>query len=266
MGCVSRAARDICSQVLGIVPKPMALNRHHQKDKWRKASCFRRDYDNKTIEKQVNVEYRKFRDVGISFDMIDMYEKMFKGNVAVGNCVMIISSTILLEETLGDSDHDKQTVNRENKEASQGSKGKKGKLGGATKLSKQIDRLVEVVESRSTTTSMHISSLETSIPEVMEVVSTLPGAEKGWEGSAHDTRVFLSVLRDSQSNFSKPPNGKYYLVDVGYPQMKGFAGPYKGERYHLSHFHRGEQQTGHKEIFNHAHSSLRSIIERTFGV
>ena len=55
-------------------------------------------------------------------------------------------------------------------------------------------------------------------------------------------------------------------MDAGYPQMKGFLGPYKGERYHLPHSHRGEEPTGHKEIFNHAHSSLRSIIERTFGV
>ena len=68
----------------------------------------------------MNVEYRKFRDVGIIPDMMDMYDKMFKGSVAVGNCVMIPSSTILLEETVGDSEHDKQTVNRENEEASQG--------------------------------------------------------------------------------------------------------------------------------------------------
>ncbi|KAK2658841.1 hypothetical protein Ddye_005374 [Dipteronia dyeriana] len=88
----------------------------------------------------------------------------------------------------------------------------------------------------------------------------------GWEGSDHDSRVFLSALCDPQSNFSKPPNGKYYLVDAGYPQMKGFLGPYNGERYHIPHFRRGEQPTGHKEIFNHVYSSLRSIIERIFGV
>ncbi|KAB2606497.1 hypothetical protein D8674_006214 [Pyrus ussuriensis x Pyrus communis] len=29
----------------------------------------------------------------------------------------------------------------------------------------------------------------------------------GWEGTAHDTRVFLSVLRNPNLNFSKPPNG-----------------------------------------------------------
>ena len=60
--------------------------------------------------------------------------------------------------------------------------------------------------------------------------------------------------------------GKYYLVDIGYPQMKGYLGPYKGERYHLPDFRRGRQPSGKKEIFNHAHSSLRCTIERTFGV
>ncbi|XP_040363070.1 putative nuclease HARBI1 [Rosa chinensis] len=88
----------------------------------------------------------------------------------------------------------------------------------------------------------------------------------GWEGTAHDSRVFLSAFRNPRSNFPKPPNGKYYVVDAGYPQMKGFLGPYKGERYHLPHFRRGDEPAGHKEIFNHAHSSLRSVIERTFGV
>ncbi|XP_062099963.1 uncharacterized protein LOC133805828 [Humulus lupulus] len=51
-------------------------------------------------------------------------------------------------------------------------------------------------------------------------------AYAGWEGSAHDTRIFYTALRDSTSNFPKPP----------------------------------------QEVFNQAHSSLRSVIERTFGV
>ncbi|CAN6711241.1 unnamed protein product [Malus baccata var. baccata] len=63
-----------------------------------------------------------------------------------------------------------------------------------------------------------------------------------------------------------PYIGKYYLVDAGYPQMRGYLGPYEGERYHLPDFHRGAEPTGHKEVFNHIHSSLRSIIERIFGV
>ena len=42
--------------------------------------------------------------------------------------------------------------------------------------------------------------------------------------------------------------------------------PYKGERYHLPDFRRGSQPMGMHEIFNHAHSSLRCTIGRTFGV
>ena len=60
--------------------------------------------------------------------------------------------------------------------------------------------------------------------------------------------------------------GKYYLVDVGYPELCGYLEPYKGERYHLSEFRRGSQPIGYKELFNYKHSSLRSVIERTFEV
>jgi hypothetical protein len=59
---------------------------------------------------------------------------------------------------------------------------------------------------------------------------------------------------------------KYYLVDAGYPHMKGYMGPYKGERYHLLDFRRGSQSRVMHEIFNYAHSSLRCTIEITFEV
>ena len=29
----------------------------------------------------------------------------------------------------------------------------------------------------------------------------------GWEGSVHDTRIFLSCLNNESDNFSKPPAG-----------------------------------------------------------
>ena len=61
--------------------------------------------------------------------------------------------------------------------------------------------------------------------------------------------------------------GKYYVVDFGYPMMKGYLAPYKGISFHLQDFRRrgGSPRTRH-EKFNHAHSSLRCVIERTFGV
>ncbi|XP_052305353.1 protein ALP1-like [Populus trichocarpa] len=88
----------------------------------------------------------------------------------------------------------------------------------------------------------------------------------GWEGSAHDTRIFLEAIDNSTINFPKPLEGKYYLVDAGYPNEYGYLGPYKGERYHFQEFRRRGQPSGRKEVFNRAHSSLRNVIERSFGV
>ncbi|XP_050363297.1 uncharacterized protein LOC126782157 [Argentina anserina] len=89
----------------------------------------------------------------------------------------------------------------------------------------------------------------------------------GWEGSAHDTRVFLSVLRNPEMNFPMPPPGKYYVVDSGYPQMSGFLTPDKGHKQHFQQYRgRGQEPRNEKEVFNQVHSSLRGVIERTFGV
>jgi hypothetical protein len=60
--------------------------------------------------------------------------------------------------------------------------------------------------------------------------------------------------------------GKYYLVDVGYPNEYGYLGPYKGERYHFQDFWRRGQPPSQEKRFNHAHSLLLNVIERAFGV
>ena len=61
--------------------------------------------------------------------------------------------------------------------------------------------------------------------------------------------------------------GKYYLVDSGYPNRPGFLAPYRGTTYHIREFrHRQGGPTGKNEVFNYAHSSLRNIIERSFGI
>ena len=56
------------------------------------------------------------------------------------------------------------------------------------------------------------------------------------------------------------------MVDTRYSQTLGYLGPYKGIRYHLPDFQRGQAPQGYQELFNKAHSSLRSCIERTFEV
>jgi hypothetical protein len=58
------------------------------------------------------------------------------------------------------------------------------------------------------------------------VVTSLPG-------SAHETRVFLDTLVTYKDNFPHPPQVKYYHVDFGYPNSKGYLAPYKGQRYHV---------------------------------
>ncbi|CAH1413504.1 unnamed protein product [Lactuca virosa] len=95
----------------------------------------------------------------------------------------------------------------------------------------------------------------------------------GWEGTAHDTRIFNEARRRHEVKFPLPANGKFYLVDVGYPNTKGYLAPYKGSniRYHIPDFRRGQTRAsrepkGFKEKFNYYHSSLRNVIERTFGV
>ncbi|XP_035831677.1 putative nuclease HARBI1 isoform X2 [Helianthus annuus] len=94
----------------------------------------------------------------------------------------------------------------------------------------------------------------------------------GWEGTAHDTRIFLEALRKPEVKFPRPTD-KYYVVDVGYPNTRGYLAPYNGNdvRYHIPDFRRGQTAAqrapkGLKETFNYYHSSLRNVIERTFGV
>lgn len=57
------------------------------------------------------------------------------------------------------------------------------------------------------------------------------------------------------------------MVDEGYPNKLGFLASYRNVRYHLQDFcYRGQRPCQGNEIFNYAHSSLRNIIERCFGV
>ncbi|KAK9034396.1 hypothetical protein V6N11_050563 [Hibiscus sabdariffa] len=85
----------------------------------------------------------------------------------------------------------------------------------------------------------------------------------GWEGSAHDSRVLTDALRRPRG--FNIPEGKYYLADAGYGIRNGIISPYRGVRYHLKEFsdHRPENA---KELFNLRHSSLRTTVERVFGI
>ncbi|XP_020584780.1 uncharacterized protein LOC110027620 [Phalaenopsis equestris] len=81
----------------------------------------------------------------------------------------------------------------------------------------------------------------------------------GWEGSAHDSRIFSFATRNRSQCFPHPSSG--------YPMQRGYLKPYFDSRYHLPDFERASGTVcGRNEMFNKRHSSLRGVIERTFGV
>ncbi|XP_038705743.1 uncharacterized protein LOC120001469 isoform X2 [Tripterygium wilfordii] len=89
----------------------------------------------------------------------------------------------------------------------------------------------------------------------------------GWEGSVADSRVLRAVLDDPDQNFPHVPEGKYYLVDMGYSNMEGFIAPYPGVQCHLQEYKGANQLPRNaEELFNHRHSSLRNVIQKSFNV
>lgn len=88
----------------------------------------------------------------------------------------------------------------------------------------------------------------------------------GWPGSVHDMRVFNDAQTRFSAKFPKPPLGKFYLVDSGYPNRPGYLAPYKGITYHFQEYNESTLPRGRREHFNYCHSSCRNVIERSFGV
>ena len=87
----------------------------------------------------------------------------------------------------------------------------------------------------------------------------------GWEGSAHDGRV-LTAARLLKTPLRCPPN-RYYLADAGYTNTPTTLVPYRGVRYHLRETEEAQMRPRNaKELFNLRHSSLRNVVERTFGI
>ena len=85
----------------------------------------------------------------------------------------------------------------------------------------------------------------------------------GWEGSAHDAKV----LNDAKEKGLPMRQGKFYLADAGYALSRLTLTPYRGVRYHLKEWGRGNQRPAdYKELFNLRHSALRNVVERIFGI
>ncbi|XP_011622943.1 uncharacterized protein LOC105420565 [Amborella trichopoda] len=88
----------------------------------------------------------------------------------------------------------------------------------------------------------------------------------GWEGFASDSKVLYDAISNEGSRLTVL-EGKYYLVDGGYPTIRGFIGPHRRVRYHLNEFTSGPRAPqNHNELFNKRHSTLRNVVGRTFGL
>jgi hypothetical protein len=67
---------------------------------------------------------------------------------------------------------------------------------------------------------------------------TFQYALTGWEGSAHDGKVFWDVLTRGLNI----PVGKYYLGDAGYALKPYCLTPNHGTQYHLKEFVKGSRK------------------------
>ncbi|KAL4587426.1 hypothetical protein LXL04_000297 [Taraxacum kok-saghyz] len=124
------------------------------------------------------------------------------------------------------------------------SSGQKRTTKSKSSYEEKLDVVLDALSTKSTQTFPQNTSFPT-LADCMPIVSSFPGFEEE----------------------------KYYVVDAGYPNTRGYLALYKGAtiRYHLPDFQRAQTPalrapSGAKETFNFRHSSLRNIIERTFGV
>lgn len=86
----------------------------------------------------------------------------------------------------------------------------------------------------------------------------------GWEGSVADSTLWLEGRR---IGILPIPEGKYFLGDAGFANCDTCLTPYRGVRYHLKEWASANKKPQNKEeLFNLRHSSLRNVIERTFGI
>ncbi|KAL6494285.1 hypothetical protein OROGR_031085 [Orobanche gracilis] len=76
-----------------------------------------------------------------------------------------------------------------------------------------------------------------------------------------------SKSSDIIPNLDNLPQGKFFLMDCGFPNRRQFLAPFRGVRYHLQDFAgQGRNPENAKELFNLRHASLRNVIERIFGI
>nr|XP_016515762.1 PREDICTED: uncharacterized protein LOC107832428 [Nicotiana tabacum] len=124
-------------------------------------------------------------------------------------------------------------------------------------------RLIEVIRQNNLLSS---KGRITRVPVMESVNFFFLIRSPGWEGTAHNSKVLENAILDPLAKFSFQPHDKYYVVDAGLRNTKGFLAPYKGTLYHLQDYRGSDREPKNgKELVNYRHASLRNVIERTFG-
>ncbi|KAL6272188.1 hypothetical protein ACE6H2_022880 [Prunus campanulata] len=192
---------------------------------------------------EINPKYAKLRRKGISPDMQEKFDRMFMNTTTTGDHAWAPSSGVLpthdsfeCDSILLDSGDDSddpvyvpdETIQVIEKSCGKGKKRtnqqldtqvkkekngnrvatKVGKVGGVVKLSQQIERMVDVIENRSTTSVMMKGSQGSSIAEVMKAVSSVPGARPGSHLWLFATRLFLNQEKREMFTTMEDPNIK----------------------------------------------------------
>ncbi|XP_042514202.1 putative nuclease HARBI1 [Macadamia integrifolia] len=89
----------------------------------------------------------------------------------------------------------------------------------------------------------------------------------GWEGSTFDSRILDDAIHREGEAKLPVPRGKFYLVDAGFANHKGFLRPNHNVQYHLKEWRNSNvSPADKKELFNLCHSILHNMIERAFGL
>ncbi|KAL0011193.1 hypothetical protein SO802_006301 [Lithocarpus litseifolius] len=124
-------------------------------------------------------------------------------------------------------------------------------------VEEQVGKFLHMLAHNQTTHTMSFfcRSGETISRHFHNVLRSIIMLEDQFLRQLDGTQVSLEILQSS----------KYYLVDTGYMNRSCLIAPYWGVRYHLKEYSVHPPKNA-KELFNLRHASLRTTIERAFGV
>ncbi|KAL9457629.1 hypothetical protein AB3S75_006638 [Citrus x aurantiifolia] len=164
-----------------------------------------------------NPQFSRFRKNGIDPELEKKINLMFMNTVATGEHVWVPSSGFPLESNdASESFRVESTVDSDEYIVSDDSKGSKGKrvalkgnkVGGAVKLSRQLDRLIDAVEKRNTTSNSQNDTSGKEIYKALEVVASLPNIEAGSKVWLFPSQLFTDKVKRDLFNEIKDPNVK----------------------------------------------------------